>query len=120
MEPIYLFTIAGGLSMAAALSARQVMQDNLSAPSDDISTEQSKTAKRFMLAGNLAFVALVLALIYGWQQFAWWIPVAFLIVTFPALYYVFLQRLLSAKVGTLIYCLGGWLALIPVLIDWVA
>jgi hypothetical protein len=120
VEPIYLFTIAGGFSMAGALSARQVMQDNLPADTSDVSIEQTNIAKRFMIAGNLAVVALVLAMIYGWQQFAWWIPVAFLIVTFPALYYVFLQRLLAAKIGTWIYCLGSWLALIPVIIDWVA
>ena len=119
MESIYLFTIAGGLSMAAALSARQVMQDNVSDDSKDSQTAQASIAKRYLVAGNLAVIALVLAMTYGWQEFVWWVPAAFLIVTFPALYYVFLNRLLKPKAGTLIYCLGGWAALAPVITAWI-
>jgi len=112
VEPIYLFTIAGALSMAGALSARQVMQDALSG------AEQSQVAKRYLLAGNLAVIGLVVAMIYGWQSFVWWIPAAFLIVTFPALYYVFLNRLLTAKGGALIYTAGAWVALVPYITAW--
>ena len=120
MQPIYLFTIAGALAMAGALSASQVMQDHLSGDKQDIQAVQNNIVKRYLVAGNLAVISLVLAMIYGWQQFVWWLPVAFLIVTFPALYYAFLNRLLKPKAGCLVYCAGGWAALTPVILDWVA
>jgi uncharacterized membrane protein YdbT with pleckstrin-like domain len=118
VEPIYLFTIAGALSMAGALSARQVMQDALSGAEHLDQSQQSQVAKRYLLAGNLAVIGLVVAMIYGWQSFVWWIPAAFLIVTFPALYYVFLNRLLTAKGGALIYTAGAWVALVPYITAW--
>lgn len=133
MEPIYLFTIAGGLAMAGALSSRQVMQDALTAEQGegDADAEQTVTveaaqasqaniAKRYLVAGNLSVIALIMAMVYGWQEFVWWIPAAFLIVTFPALYYVFLARMLTARGGALLYTLGSWAALVPVIGSWIA
>ena len=122
MEPIYLFTIAGASSMAGALASRQVMQDALADDkSDDESTadaQQESVAKRYLLAGNLAVVALIVAMVYGWQEFVWWIPAAFLLVTFPAIYYVFLTRFLTAKGGALLYTVGAWAALVPIIGAW--
>ena len=130
MEPIYLFTIAGGLAMAGALSSRQVMQDALTAEQGegDVDAEQTVTveaaqtniAKRYLVAGNLSVIALIIAMVYGWQEFVWWIPAAFLIVTFPALYYVFLARMLTPRGGALLYTLGSWAALVPVIGSWIA
>ena len=130
MEPIYLFTIAGGLAMAGALSSRQVMQDALTAEQGEggAETEQAVTleaaqesvAKRYLIAGNLAVIALIMAMVYGWQEFVWWIPAAFLVVTFPALYYVFLARMLTARGGALLYTVGSWAALVPVIGNWIA
>lgn len=130
MEPIYLFTIAGGLAMAGALSSRQVMQDAMTVEQGEGEAEEQQTvsleaaqetvAKRYLIAGNLAVVALVMAMVYGWQEFVWWIPAAFLIVTFPALYYVFLARMLTPRGGALLYTLGSWAALVPVIGTWIA
>lgn len=130
MEPIYLFTIAGGLAMAGALSSRQVMQDALTAEQGegdaenaqpaDLQAAQAGVAKRYLVAGNLAVIALIMAMVYGWQEFVWWIPAAFLIVTFPALYYVFLARMLTPRGGALLYTLGSWAALVPVIGNWIA
>ena len=60
MEPIYLFTISGALSMAGALASRQVMQDAL-ADDDEAGSEdqQAGVAKRYLLAGNLAVIGLI-------------------------------------------------------------
>lgn len=124
MEPIYLFTIAGAFSMAGALASRQVMQDSLAEDkaSDESAAEaqQESVAKRYLLAGNLAVVALIVAMVYGWQEFVWWIPAAFLLVTFPAIYYVFLTRFLTAKGGALIYTLGAWVTLVPIVSAWLS
>ena len=124
MEPIYLFTLAGAFSMAGALASRQVMQDALASDqSDDESAaeaQQESVAKRYLLAGNLAVVALIVAMVYGWQEFVWWIPAAFLLVTFPAIYYVFLTRFLTAKGGALLYTLGAWAVLVPIISTWLA
>ena len=124
MEPIYLFTLSGAFAMGSALSARQIMQDTMAAQGDDTDAEASAEAvsvsKRYLIAGNLAVVAFILSMAYGWQEFAWWIPAAFLVVTFPALYYVFLNRLLKPKGGALIYGVAAWAALVPVIMDWIA
>lgn len=119
MEPIYLFTISGALSMAGALASRQVMQDAL-ADDDEAGSEdqQAGVAKRYLLAGNLAVIGLIASMAYGWQEFVWWIPAAFLLVTFPAIYYVFLTRFLTAKGGALIYTVGAWAALVPIIGSW--
>ena len=122
MEPIYLFTLAGAFSMAGALASRQVMQDALAGDKSDGESvpeaQQESVAKRYLLAGNLAVIALIMAMVYGWQEFVWWIPAAFLLVTFPAIYYVFLTRFLTAKGGALLYTLAAWAALVPVIGAW--
>ncbi len=130
LDPIYLFTIAGGLAMAGALSSRQVMQDALTKEQAEgeadnqqpVAAEaaQESVAKRYLIAGNLAVIALVMAMVYGWQEFVWWIPAAFLVVTFPALYYVFFARMLTSRGGALLYTLGAWAALVPVIGQWIA
>ena len=122
MEPIYLFTLAGAFSMAGALASRQVMQDALAGDKSDGESvpeaQQESVAKRYLLAGNLAVIALIMAMVYGWQEFVWWIPAAFLLVTFPAIYYVFLTRFLTAKGGALLYTVGAWATIVPIIGAW--
>lgn len=100
MEPIFLFAFTGTFAMAAALCARQLLAD---AKADDSASATEKAPAKALLMGNLGAVTLILALVYGGQNLSWWIPVSFLIVTFPALYYILLQRLLSPARGALVY-----------------
>jgi|TARA_B110000977_G_scaffold89197_1_gene118513 hypothetical protein len=127
MEPIYLFTLTGAFAMAAALSARQVSHDVLTlnqqaleiADSDDSGTT-TKVPGIYLAAGNLAVIALIACLVYGGQNLAWWIPVSFLVVSFPAVYYILLSRLLKPKLGSLVYTGVAVIGLVPIVQAWMA
>tara|TARA_B110000285_G_scaffold157307_1_gene175476 strand:- start:211 stop:594 length:384 start_codon:yes stop_codon:yes gene_type:complete len=127
MEPIYIFTLTGAFAMSAALSARQVSHDVLIQNQQSIDTSENTdtqaTAKVpgiYLAAGNLSVIALIASIVYGGQNFAWWIPVSFLVVSFPAIYYIFLRRLLNPKRGSLVYTLLALMGLIPMVQGWMA
>ena len=127
MEPIYIFTLTGAFAMSAALSARQVSHDVLIQNQQSLDTSENTdtqaTAKVpgiYLAAGNLSVIALIASIVYGGQNFAWWIPVSFLVVSFPAIYYIFLRRLLNPKRGSLVYALLALMGLIPMVQGWMA
>jgi len=123
MEPIYIFTLTGAFAMGAALSARQVSHDVLTANQKALEKDGDSSATVpgiYLAAGNLAVMALIASLVYGGQNFAWWIPVSFLIVSFPAFYYIFLRRMLNPKRGSLVYTLLALIGLVPMVQGWVA
>lgn len=127
MEPIYIFTLTGAFAMSAALSARQVSHDVLIQNQQSIDTSENTdtqaTAKVpgiYLAAGNLSVIALIASIVYGGQNFAWWIPVSFLVVSFPAIYYIFLRRLLKPKRGSLVYTLLALMGLTPMVQGWMA
>ena len=127
MEPIYIFTLTGAFAMSAALSARQVSHDVLIQNQQSIDTSENTdtqaTAKVpgiYLAAGNLSVIALIASIVYGGQNFAWWIPVSFLVVSFPAIYYIFLRRLLNPKRGSLVYTLLALMGLTPMVQGWMA
>ena len=129
MEPIYIFTLTGAFAMGAALSARQVSHDVLtqnqqaldsSANADTDTDTRAKVPGIYLAAGNLSVIALIASLVYGGQNFVWWIPVSFLVVSFPAIYYIFLRRLLKPKRGSLVYTLLALMGLIPMAQGWMA
>ena len=127
MEPIYIFTLTGAFAMSAALSARQVSHDVLtqnqqaldsSANTDTDTDTPAKVPGIHLAAGNLSVIALIASLVYGGQNLAWWIPVSFLVVSFPAVYYIFLRRLLKPKGGSLAYTILALMGLIPMVQSW--
>ena len=125
MEPIYIFTLTGAFAMSAALSARQVSHDvliqnqqSLDAPENTDTQTTAKVPGIYLAAGNLSVIALIASIVYGGQNFAWWIPVSFLVVSFPAIYYIFLRRLLNPKRGSLVYTLLALMGLIPMVQSW--
>ena len=125
MEPIYIFTLTGAFAMGAALSARQVSHDvliqnqqSLDAPENTDTQTTAKVPGIYLAAGNLSVIALIASIVYGGQNFAWWIPVSFLVVSFPAIYYIFLRRLLNPKRGSLVYTLLALMGLIPMVQGW--
>ena len=107
--------------MGAALSARQVSHDVLT--QNQQAAEDSTPATvppLYLIAGNLAVIALIMTIVYGGQSFAWWIPVSFLIISFPAIYYIFLRRMLNPKKGSLVYTGLALVGLIPIVQGWLA
>lgn len=123
MDPIYIFTLTGAFAMGAALSARQVSHDVIKQNQQNLTDGNEQTVAvpgLYLAAGNFAVIALIASLVYGGQMFAWWIPVSFLIVSFPAIYYIFLRRILKPKVGTLVYTALALVGLIPMFQVWMA
>jgi hypothetical protein len=125
MEPIYLFTLTGAFAMSAALHARQVGHDVLTqnqqahgTTDDKESAPQTSVAGIYLAAGNLAVIALIATIVYGGQNLAWWIPVSFLVVSFPAIYYIFLSRMLKPKLGSLVYTAAALIGLVPMVQGW--
>jgi hypothetical protein len=43
-----------------------------------------------------------------------------LVVSFPAIYYIFLRRILNPKRGSLVYTLLALIGLVPIVQGWVA
>jgi hypothetical protein len=68
--------------------------------------------------GNLAAIALIASLVYGGQNLIWWIPVSFLVITFPAAYYILLCRMLKPKLGSLLYTGLSLIGLVPMVQGW--
>jgi hypothetical protein len=125
MEPIYIFTLTGAFAMGAALHARQVSHDVLTqnqqaldTTDDKESAPQTSVPGIYLAAGNLAVIALIASIVYGGQNFAWWIPVSFLVVSFPAIYYIFLRRMLKPKLGSLVYTFFALIGLVPMVQGW--
>lgn len=127
MEPLYIFTLTGAFAMGAALSARQVSHDVLDQnqqaheASDGVELPTKLTVPGiYLVAGNIAAMALIACLVYGGQNLIWWIPVSFLIVSFPAIYHIFLRRMLTPKLGSLVYTGLALIGLVPILQSWMA
>ena len=124
MEPIYIFTLTGAFAMGAALSARQASHDVLTHNQKALDTsdddEMTKVPGVYLAAGNIAVIALIASIAYGGQNLAWWIPVSFLVVSFPAIYYIFLRRILTPKRGSLVYTLFALIGLVPIVQGWMA
>ena len=124
MELIYIFTLTGAFAMGAALSARQVSHDVLTHNQKALSTsdddEMAKVPGIYLAAGNIAVIALIASIVYGGQNFSWWIPVSSLVVSFPAIYYILLRRILNPKRGSLVYTLFALIGLVPIVQGWMA
>jgi len=133
MEPIYIFTFAGAFAMGAALSARQVSHDVLAQNQQALdATEGVDVAQKnetkvpvkvpgaSLAAGNIAAVALIACLVYGGQNLTWWIPVSFLVVSFPCVYHLLLRKILQPKMGSIVYTALALVGLIPIVQSWMA
>jgi hypothetical protein len=123
MEPIYIFTFTGVFAMGATLSARQVSHDVLTYNQQAFETSEgsedmAKVSGLYLTAGNLAAIALIASLVYGGQNLTWWIPVSFLVITFPATYYILLCRMLKPKPGSLLYTVLSLIGLVPMVQGW--
>ncbi|MGB2130488.1 MAG: hypothetical protein ACPHXW_03620 [Marinobacterium sp.] len=92
-EALYLFLATGVVSMAAALSAgalNKLPEDKRPAC---MQTRNGQVA--VIMAGNLAALTLIGAMAYGFRKLDWWLPLSCLLLTFPLVHVVLLQRLLG-------------------------
>ncbi len=99
-----MFLIAGAFSMSAAIFASSILkQDEELRPAW---ARQRGGQVALLLAGNLAAVTLVAAMVYGVRHLTWWVPVVCLFLSFPIVHVVILDRLFPARVGIWLSGLG--------------
>ncbi|SIQ38324.1 hypothetical protein [Marinobacterium stanieri] len=92
-EALYLFLATGVVSMAAALSAGAL--NKLPEEKRPAFMQSRNGQVAVIMAGNLGALTLVGAMAYGFRQLDWWIPLSCLLLTFPLVHQVLLQRLLG-------------------------
>ncbi len=86
--------------MSAALFASKLIKlDEEKAPAW-VQTKEGKT--KAVLAGNLFGIILVAAMVFGFVHLAWWIPIACVVITFPALHVIVFERLFSESKGVVV------------------
>ncbi|MFB9885637.1 hypothetical protein [Balneatrix alpica] len=88
---LILFILAGSLSMSAALSAGSFMKQA------QREGNVANLPKAVLLWGNLGALLLILTLVMGALEFAWWINLSALFISFPALHFIVLQRVLTGE-----------------------
>lgn len=93
MDPIFTFLITGFVSMSAALSAGAV--NKLPDEQKTGKLAERNTQVAIIMAGNLAALTLVGAMAFGMLNLEWWIPLVCLLITFPVVHLLVMQRLLG-------------------------
>ncbi len=93
VDPLYIFLFAGQVSMSAALSAGAL---NKLPPEQRPAFSNSRNgALAVVLAGNLGAITFLAAMVFGVLKLIWWIPLACMFISFPALHLILFQRLLG-------------------------
>ncbi|MFP8965405.1 hypothetical protein ACKC9G_02320 [Pokkaliibacter sp. CJK22405] len=93
--------------MAAALSVQQLMKK----------TPDSMTAE-LVIWGNLAALALIFSIVFGAYHLTLWMVLGSVLVTFPILYFVILQRILKGAMAARIYGVIGLLSAAGLYFQW--
>lgn len=92
--------------MSAALFAGKLIKLDVEKAPDWVKSQEGKT--KVLLGGNLFGLIFVIAVVYGFMHLAWWIPLACMVVTFPAFHVIVLERLFSLSKG---FFISGFIAL---------
>ena len=93
MDPIFTFLITGFVSMSAALSAGAV--NKLPEEKKTGKLAERNTQVAIIMAGNFAALTLIGAMAFGMLNLVWWIPLVCLLITFPVVHLLVMQRLLG-------------------------
>ncbi|WP_293268900.1 hypothetical protein [Neptunomonas sp.] len=93
MDPIFTFLITGFVSMSAALSAGAI--NKLSDEQKIGKLAERNTQVAIIMAGNLAALTMIGAMAFGMLNLMWWIPLLCLLVSFPVVHILVMQRLLG-------------------------
>ena len=86
-----MFLLSGLFPMSAALAAAKLMKLPEAERPAWIATESGM--KRMIWLGNLCGVVLLGALWYGFTHLDWWVPLLCLVLTFPVIHLVLIERL---------------------------
>jgi hypothetical protein len=91
LDPIIIFILSGLFPMSAAIAAGKLMK----LPEDQRPAwiEGESGLRNVVLLGNLFGVILIAALWFGFTHVAWWIPLLCLVITFPVIHVVVIERL---------------------------
>ncbi|WP_415905484.1 hypothetical protein ACMXYW_05320 [Neptuniibacter sp. QD48_55] len=93
IDPLIIFLVSGVFSMSGALSAGAINK----LPEEDKPEFAHKRngLMTIVMAGNLAAVALLFSMAYGFSNLDWWIPLLCMFITFPVVHLVILQPMLG-------------------------
>lgn len=91
MEPIVLFFASGIVSMSAALSAGNLSKLPPEQREGWLAKENGPVIA--IMLGNIAALTLLAAMAYGVSNLGWALPLGCLVVSFPLVHVLLLQRL---------------------------
>ena len=91
MDPIIIFLLSGLFPMSAAISASKLMK--LPEEQRPGWVQGESGMRRVVLLGNLFGLILIAALWFGFTYLDWWIPLVCLVITFPVVHLVVIERL---------------------------
>tara|TARA_R110002095_G_scaffold145658_2_gene126058 strand:- start:3190 stop:3585 length:396 start_codon:yes stop_codon:yes gene_type:complete len=91
LDPIIIFLLSGLFPMSAAISASKLMK--LPEEQRPGWVQGESGMRRVVLLGNLFGLILIAALWFGFTYLDWWIPLVCLVITFPVVHLVVIERL---------------------------
>tara|TARA_R110002167_G_scaffold56558_8_gene160540 strand:+ start:7569 stop:7964 length:396 start_codon:yes stop_codon:yes gene_type:complete len=91
LDPIIIFLLSGLFPMSAAISASKLMK--LPEEQRPGWVQGESGMRRVVLLGNLFGLILIAALWFGFTHLDWWIPLVCLLITFPVVHLVVIERL---------------------------
>lgn len=107
MEAIIVFGVVGAFAMSAALCANQLLKLPEEEQPEWVRGKSGNT--KVLMAGNLYSAVLVATIVYGFFHLQWWIPLVCLVLTFPVIHVVILEKLLGLSKG---FFISGTLAVL--------
>jgi len=93
IDPLIIFLVTGMFSMSAALSAGAI--NKLAEEDKPAFAHKRNGMVTIVMAGNLAAVALLFSMAYGFSNLDWWIPLLCMFITFPVIHLVVIQPMLG-------------------------
>ncbi len=91
LDPIIIFLLSGLFPMSAAIAASKLMKLTEEQRPSWIQGESG--LRNVVLLGNLFGLILIAALWYGFTHVEWWIPLLCLVITFPVVHVIIIERL---------------------------
>ncbi|MGB1237966.1 MAG: hypothetical protein ACPG4U_07120 [Pseudomonadales bacterium] len=116
MDPMILFLACGFVAMSAALSAGAL--NKLPEEKRTGFMTSRNGALYVVMVGNFAALTLIGAMAYGFRHLHWAVPLSCLLVSFPLLHMVVLQRLLGDQKNIVLMTLPIIAAVVALYIYW--
>ncbi len=113
LEQIIVFLLSGVFPMSAAISASKLMK--LPADQQPAWGQGEAGMRTVVLLGNLFGLILIAALWYGFSHVDWWVPLLCLVITFPVVHVVVIERLFGLSKS---FMFSGALSLAAPVLLW--